>query len=78
MNKKKKSGIRFVVCLENKEYAVSLEKYKIYRVLSDPEAEKKGDLRIIDESGTDYIYPKAWFVKIDVPETVESSLIKTA
>jgi len=74
----KKIEPEFVVCLKNEGYAASLERHKIYRVLRDPEAEKDGDLRIIDESGEDYLYPKDWFVLIDVPDAVEASLLRTA
>jgi hypothetical protein len=74
----KKTGPGFVVCLKNEAYAASLERHKIYRVLPDPEAEKDGDLRIIDESGGDYLYPKDWFVLITVPDAVEASLLRTA
>jgi hypothetical protein len=56
----------------------SLERHKIYRVLPHPEAEKDGDIRIIDESGEDYLYPKDWFVLITVPDAVEASLLRTA
>jgi hypothetical protein len=48
----------FVVCLKNDRYAASLEGHKIYRRLHDPEAEKDGDLRVIDESGEDYVFPR--------------------
>ena len=68
----------FVVCLKNNGYPASLERHKIYRVLPDQEAEKDGDLRIVDESGKDYLYPKDWFVLIEVPEVVEASLLRTA
>jgi hypothetical protein len=71
----KKTEPGFVVCLKNEGYAASLERHKIYRVLPDPEAEKDGDLRIIDESGEDYLYPKDWFVLISVPRAVEASLL---
>ncbi|MGA2262993.1 MAG: hypothetical protein ABSH28_16375 [Acidobacteriota bacterium] len=74
----KKNAAAFVVCLKNEGYVASLEPHKIYRVLPDPDAEKDGDLRIIDESGEDYIYPKDWFVLIEVPEVVEASLLRTA
>jgi hypothetical protein len=47
-------------------------------VLPDPEAEKDGDIRIIDESGEDYLCPKDWFVLITVPDAVEASLLRTA
>jgi hypothetical protein len=54
----------------NEDYAASLERHKIYRVLPDPEAGKDGDIRIIDESGEDYLYPKNWFVLITVPDAL--------
>jgi hypothetical protein len=78
MRETKKSESEFVVCLKNEGYAASLERHKIYRVLADPEAEKDGDLRIVDESGGDYLYPKNWFVRITVPDAVEASLRRTA
>ncbi len=68
----------FVVCLKNEGYTASLELHKIYRVLPDPQADKDGDMRIIDESGEDYLYPRDWFVLIEVPEAVEASLLRTA
>jgi hypothetical protein len=74
----KKPEPEFVVCLKNEGYTASLELHKIYRVLSDPQADKDGDLRIIDESGEDYLYPRDWFVLIEVPEAVEASLLRTA
>ena len=61
------SALRFAVCIDNTEYPASLELHKAYRVLSDPDAERDGDLRVIDESGEDYLYPKAHFVLLDVP-----------
>ncbi len=74
----KRNEAEFVVCLRNDGYPASLEVHKIYRILPDPEAEKDGDLRIVDESGEDYLYPKDWFVLIEVPEAVEASLLRTA
>ncbi|HSW40170.1 MAG TPA: hypothetical protein VLL97_11830 [Acidobacteriota bacterium] len=74
----KKTEPGFVVCLKNEGYAASLERHKIYRVLPDPGAEKDGDIKIIDESGEDYVYPEDWFVLIDVPKAVEVSLRKRA
>jgi hypothetical protein len=75
---KKNTETGFVVCLKNEGYDASLERHKIYRILHDPEAEKDGDLRIVDESGEDYIYTKDWFVLIEVPKAVETSLFRTA
>jgi len=57
---------RFAVCIDNQEYPASLEKHKVYRVLPDSDAERDGDLRVIDESGEDYLYPKTYFVVLDL------------
>jgi len=66
----------FVVCINNKDYPASLELHKIYPVIEDTEAEE-GDIRIIDESGEDYLYPSSCFVNIQLPEIVKKSLIET-
>jgi hypothetical protein len=50
------SGPRFVACLRNEGYEASLERNKIYAVLPDKEAERKGDVRVVDESGEDYLF----------------------
>jgi hypothetical protein len=55
-----------------------LELHKIYRLLPDEEAVQEEDIRIIDESGEDYLYPAEWFVAIDVPYDVEVSLLKVS
>lgn len=65
---------KFAVCINNNDYPASLELHKIYCVLPDEEAAQEGDIRIIDESGEDYLYPAEWFVLIDVPQEVETSL----
>jgi len=69
---------RFVVCLHNAGYPASLELHKIYRVLPDADAEKHGDIRIVDESGEDYLHPADWFAAIEVPEPVAASLAKAS
>ena len=74
----KRSAPRFVVCVENGRYPVSLELHKIYRILTDKEAEGEGDLRVVDESGEDYLYPAKWFVPVEVPRSVERSFSRTA
>jgi hypothetical protein len=69
---------KFVVCMNNEEYPASLELHKIYRILPDADAEQDGDLRVIDESGEDYLYPAEWFVLISLPYEVELSVLHTA
>ena len=63
----------YVVCIDDADYPASLEKHKIYRVIDDDAAADKGDIRIIDESGADYLYPAERFVAIALPAAVERS-----
>ena len=67
---------RFVVCIENAGYPASLELHKIYRVIPDADAAHDGDVRIVDESGEDYLYPSAWFAAVALPRRVKSSLLR--
>jgi hypothetical protein len=62
------------VCIDNKGYSASLERHKIYRALPDSQAAADGDLRVVDESGEDYLYSASRFVPIDVPQKVAVSL----
>ena len=78
MTKGAGESIRFAVCISNADYPASLELHKIYRVLSDEEAETEGDLRVVDESGEDYLYPATYFVLMEVPQAVEKSLLQRA
>ncbi len=64
----------FVVCVDNEEYPTSLEVHKIYRVLVDEDAATDGDLRVVDESGEDYIYPANLFLPIELPRATEKAL----
>jgi hypothetical protein len=68
----------FVVCINNVDYPASLEVHKIYRVVSDEDAIMEGDIRVIDESGEDYLYPSSYFVPIQVPQTVKESLLRAS
>jgi hypothetical protein len=69
---------RFAICIENGEYGGTLELRKVYEVLDDGAAETRNCLRVIDESGEDYLYPTAWFVPVAVPENVEELLHELA
>ncbi len=68
----------FVICLQNKGYEVSLEPRKIYQVLSDPDAEKHRQLRVIDESGEDYLYPKKYFAAIELSKPLRKAVLAAA
>jgi hypothetical protein len=73
-----KTAIRFAVCVNNSEYPASLELHKIYRVLPDEDAAQDSDLRVVDESGEDYLYPADFFVMVELPRKVEESLLRAA
>ena len=77
MRSRKKVCQKFVVCINNSDYPASLELHKIYRIIPDIDAESNGDLRVIDESGEDYLYPVSYFIPIKVPHKVEKSIIDT-
>ena len=64
----------FAVCVRNDGYAASLEIRKIYEVLSDPEAAVHKLLRIVDESGEDYLYPESFFAPIELPDSLQEAL----
>jgi hypothetical protein len=65
-----------VVCVRNTDYAVSLETRKVYLALSDETATERGLMRIIDESGEDYLYPADYFLQVDFPAAVRDTLMR--
>jgi hypothetical protein len=69
---------QLVVCINNEGYPASLEKRKIYVSLRDLVAEKRGLKRIIDESGDDYLYPKAFFRRIALPPSIKKAALDAA
>jgi len=76
MRKNNKSD--FVVCVSNRGYRSSLVIRRIYQTLSDPAANKRRLIRVVDESGEDYLYPATMFVAIEVPEAVEKAFKKAS
>jgi hypothetical protein len=74
MKSPKRTTARFAVCVNNDEYPASLERHKVYRVLPDKDAEQDGDLRIVDESGEDYLYPAKYFVLVELPSEAARAL----
>lgn len=68
---------RFAVCIDNSQHPASLEAHKIYQILQDQRVEENDELRVIDESGEDYIYPSDLFVLVDLPEDVARSFSRT-
>jgi len=69
---------RYVICSNNEGHPASLEKRKIYGVLSDPQASAHKLMQVIDESGEDYLYPADWFVPITLSRTVAKALALAA
>lgn len=69
---------QLVVCIKNEGYPASLEKRKIYVALRDPVADKYGLARIVDESGSDYLYPRALFRPIALPQSVKKAVLAAA
>ena len=67
---------RFAVCIKNAGYTASLELRKLYEVIDDPEAENDDMIRIIDESGEDYIYSADRFVFAPLPAAVERAVLE--
>jgi len=72
-----KSTPPFAICIDNSEYPTALELHKIYRVIPDQEAQVDGDLRIIDESGEDYLFPADYFLSINLPQAAVRVLSKS-
>jgi hypothetical protein len=66
---------QFAVCLRNDGYEVSLEPRKIYQVLPDPGAAKHRQVRVIDESGEDYLYPQNFFAPIELPQPIRRAVL---
>ena len=65
----------FVICIDNDEYPASLERRKLYEIVPDGDAESLDQLRVKDESGEDYLYPKELFVSVDLPSSTEKAVI---
>ncbi|MGF1522615.1 MAG: hypothetical protein ACFBSF_09900 [Leptolyngbyaceae cyanobacterium] len=69
--------MKFVVCINNQDYPASLEVRKLYQVLEDEQATQRQMLRIIDESGEDYLYPVSYFASIQVPDSLQKIFAET-
>jgi hypothetical protein len=72
MEKEEKEQV-FALCIENKD-CEDLVRRKIYQVIADEESEKEGYLRVIDESGEDYLYPQSYFILVQLPRKAQEAL----
>ncbi len=70
-----KTEKRFAICVQNEGYPASLELWKVYRVLPDNNAAKHQLIRVVDESGEDYLYDQSWFVPIKLPQAAKEAML---
>ena len=75
-NKRNAHAHEFVICVRNDAYLASLELRKLYQVVADSQACKHRLLRVIDESGEDYLYPADYFVAVKLPQAAERAILK--
>ena len=69
---------QFAVCIDNLDYLASLQLRKVYRVAPDPAAARHGQIRIVDESGEDYLYPQACFLPIKLSEAAGQAILRAS
>jgi hypothetical protein len=74
----KRTEPRFVICVKNNDHAASLELRKLYQVVFDEAAAKLHQIRVIDESGEDYLYPEEYFVPVQLPQAAERAVRRAA
>jgi len=67
-------NMKFVLCVNDGGYPEALEPRKFYEVIADQEAAAEGLLRVVDESGEDYLYPQSCFIEVPLPRAVEEYL----
>ena len=67
-----------MVCIKNKDYAAALELGKLYQVVADEAAAKFRQIRVIDETGEDYLYPRDYFVPVQLPESAKIAIRRAA
>ena len=76
MKKRNGTSKQFVICIDNSDYLASLELHKVYAVLPDERAAEDDYLRVVDESGEDYLYAAKRFVPVELPRQVKLSVMR--
>ena len=66
----------FIICVNNREYEASLERWKVYVAIPDDLAKKQNLRRVIDESGEDYLFPSDYFVPLTLPKVVQDAMMR--
>lgn len=69
---------KFAICTKNPGYEASLEIRKLYQVIADQTANSIGQIRVIDESGEDYLYPRDYFIPLDLPTSIANQIAHAA
>jgi len=69
---------KFVICIDNSDYPASLEVRKIYEAVADADAARIGQIRVIDESGEDYLFPEACFIDANLSKEILAAVVKAA
>ena len=68
---------QFAICVKNEEYPASLQLWKVYRLLPDERGARHKMVRVVDESGEDYLFSASYFVPVELPQAAESALLAT-
>ncbi len=71
--RRKRADRRYVLCVKNDD-CDDLERRRVYRAIPDERAEKDGNVRVVDESGEDYLYPSSYFVRVQLPQEAEQAI----
>lgn len=69
---------KFVICIDNSDYPASLEIRKIYEAIPDSDAAQIGQIRVVDESGEDYLFPEACFIDANLSKEIQAAVVKAA
>ena len=69
-----KAKTQFAICVKNDDYPSSLQLWKVYRVLADEKADKRKLVRVVDESGEDYLFSSSYFVPVELPQAAKTAL----
>ena len=72
------SSARFLICISNDGYQASLETRKVYQEIPDPDAEAEGLVRVVDESGEDYLFPRSMFLPVRLSGEASEALLKAS
>jgi hypothetical protein len=70
--------VRFVICISNEGYQASLETRKVYQEIPDPDAAKDNLIRVIDESGEDYLFPASMFLPVELSGEAKDAILRAS